>query len=124
MLVRIAQGLNHMGKGTLTLNALHSDRQLMCPTSAAAVLVVCMLLADETDSKISSLLVHAPHRLPTSHLCLDILRENEHYLLLCLAMAAQPRMLVTLVEKEGDPPTLESVNVQVRVGQAVDVVAQ
>ena len=52
----MAQGLNHMGKGTMTLNALHSDRQLMCPTSAAAVFSVCFLLAADKDSEFSSLL--------------------------------------------------------------------
>ena len=54
----------------------------------------------------------------------DILRSDEHYLLMCLAMAAQPRMLLTLEEDEKDPSKLKPVNVQVRVGQAVDVVAQ
>jgi len=103
MLVRIAQGLNHMGKGTMTLNALHSDRQLMCPTSAAALFTVCLMLADDDD---------------------NILRTDEHYLLMCLAMAAQPRMLLTLEEDEENPSKLKPVSVQVRVGQAVDVVAQ
>lgn len=28
-MVRLAQGLTHLGKGTLTLNPLHSDRQLV-----------------------------------------------------------------------------------------------
>lgn len=39
-------------------------------------------------------------------------------------MAAQPRMLLTLEEDEEDPSKLKPVSVQVRVGQAVDVVAQ
>merc|ERR1719209_1906278 len=30
-MVRVAQGLVHLGKGTLTLNPFHSDRQLMSP---------------------------------------------------------------------------------------------
>ena len=34
-MVRIAQGLVHMGKGTLTLNPYHNDNQLMSPVSVA-----------------------------------------------------------------------------------------
>jgi 26S proteasome regulatory subunit N1 len=34
-MVRIAQGLVHMGKGTLTLNPYHSDSQLLSPVSVA-----------------------------------------------------------------------------------------
>jgi 26S proteasome regulatory subunit N1 len=34
-MVRIAQGLVHMGKGTMTLNPLHTDRQLLDPVAMA-----------------------------------------------------------------------------------------
>merc|ERR1719220_3015052 len=34
-MVRVAQGLVHLGKGTLTLNPFHSDRQLMSPVAVA-----------------------------------------------------------------------------------------
>ena len=34
-MVRIAQGLVHLGKGTLTLNPFHSDRQLMSPVAVS-----------------------------------------------------------------------------------------
>lgn len=36
----------------------------------------------------------------------------------------QPRLLITLIEDEDDPNKLIQINVSVRVGQAVDVVAQ
>ena len=36
----------------------------------------------------------------------------------------QPRLLITLVEDANNPQKLKQVNVSVRVGQAVDVVAQ
>ncbi|RZC42288.1 PC rep domain containing protein, partial [Asbolus verrucosus] len=36
-MVRIAQGLVHMGKGTLTLNPLHTDRQLLDPVAMAGI---------------------------------------------------------------------------------------
>ena len=41
-----------------------------------------------------------------------------------LSLAIQPRMLITLVEDPESPAQLKQVNVPVRVGQAVDVVAQ
>lgn len=45
-LVRLAQGLTHMGKGTLTLHPYHSDRQLLCLPSLAALLVTCFAFLD------------------------------------------------------------------------------
>ncbi|UKZ73796.1 proteasome regulatory particle base subunit [Trichoderma virens FT-333] len=39
-MVRIAQGLLHMGKGTLSLNPFHSDRQVLSPSQPQAVDVV------------------------------------------------------------------------------------
>ena len=47
-MVRIAQGLLHMGKGTLTLNPFTSDRMLISPSAVAGLYVV---LASLTDSK-------------------------------------------------------------------------
>ena len=63
MLVRIAQGLTHMGKGTMTLNPFHSDRQLMCPASVAALFTTCFAFLDAENS---------------------ILNNRQHYLLYCL----------------------------------------
>ena len=34
-MVKIAQGLVHLGKGTLSLNPFHSDRQLMSPVAVS-----------------------------------------------------------------------------------------
>ena len=45
-MVRIAQGLVHLGKGTLTLNPFHSDRQLMSPVAVAGLLSVLVALLD------------------------------------------------------------------------------
>merc|ERR1711899_687308 len=95
-MVRIAQGLVHMGKGTLTLNPYHSDHQLLSPVAVAG-LMGCVVA------------------------CLDVkttLLGKSHYLLYSLAPAIQPRMLVTFDEKMRPMP------VPVRVGQAVDVVGQ
>lgn len=44
-MVRIAQGLVHLGKGTMTLNPYHSDHQLMSPVAVAGLLgliVACL----------------------------------------------------------------------------------
>ena len=49
-MVRIAQGLVHMGKGTLTLNPYHNDNQLMSPVSVAGYdLHFCNILIPKTN---------------------------------------------------------------------------
>ncbi|WAR01109.1 PSMD2-like protein [Mya arenaria] len=95
-MVRMAQGLTHLGKGTLTLCPYHSDRTLMSPVAVAglmAALVACL------DVK-------------------NLVLGKSHYLLYHLVAAMQPRMLVTFDEEMRPLP------VAVRVGQAVDVVGQ
>merc|ERR1719361_272060 len=95
-MVRLAQGFVHLGKGTLTLNPFHSDRQLMSPVSVAGLLAVLVAFLDVKTTILG----------------------KSHYLLYGLATAMQPRMLVTFDENLSPPP------VSVRVGQAVDVVGQ
>nr|CAD7424986.1 unnamed protein product [Timema monikensis] len=95
-MVRLAQGLVHMGKGTLSLSPFHSDHQIMSPVALSGLLVVLVA-------------------------CLDVknlILGQSHYLLYCLVTAIQPRWLVTLDEE------LRSLAVPVRVGQAVDVVGK
>ncbi|CAD8085972.1 unnamed protein product [Paramecium primaurelia] len=95
-LVRIAQGLLHMGKGLLTLQPYYSDKFLMNKVAIAGI--------------ISFL-----------HGCLDIknlILEKNHTLLYYLGIAMYPRMFFTLNDN------LENLPVQVRVGQAVDAVGQ
>lgn len=53
-----------------------------------------------------------------------VLNNRQHYLLYSLTLAMQPRLLITLIEDEMNPENLKQINVSVRVGQAVDVVAQ
>ncbi|PNS18782.1 hypothetical protein CAC42_5321 [Sphaceloma murrayae] len=95
-MVRIAQGLLHMGKGTLSLSPFHTDRSVLSKVAAAGLLTTMMAL---TDAK--------------SFVCGD-----SHYLLYYLVTAMHPRFLVTLDED------LKPLTVNVRVGQAVDVVGQ
>ncbi|XP_025834364.1 26S proteasome non-ATPase regulatory subunit 2 [Agrilus planipennis] len=95
-MVRIAQGLTHLGKGTLTLCPYHSDRQLLSPVALAGLLATIVGFLDVKN----------------------IILGKSHYLLYTLAAAMQPRMLVTFDED------LTPLPVPVRVGLAVDVVGQ
>lgn len=49
-MVRIAQGLTHLGKGTLTLSPYHSDRQLMSPVAVAGLLATLVGFLDVKNS--------------------------------------------------------------------------
>ena len=87
--VRIAQGLLHMGKGLMTLSPTYSDKLLTSPTSLAGILTVM-------------------------HSCMDlkgIILGQHHYMLYMISPAMQPRMLVTLDQD------LKPLPVSVRVGQ-------
>ncbi len=92
-MVRIAQGLVHMGKGTMTLNPFHSDNQvrsskkntsigfsnpdfflqLMSPVAVAGILSCILSFLDVKQTILG----------------------KSHYLLYCLAPAIHPRMLVS-----------------------------
>ncbi|XP_019716876.1 26S proteasome non-ATPase regulatory subunit 2 [Hippocampus comes] len=95
-MVRLAQGLTHLGKGTLTLCPYHSDRQLMSQVAVAGLLTALVSFLDVKN----------------------IILGKSHYILYGLVAAMQPRMLVTFDEE------LRPLPVSVRVGQAVDVVGQ
>ncbi|EEH10113.1 26S proteasome regulatory subunit [Histoplasma capsulatum G186AR] len=95
-MVRIAQGLLHMGKGSLSVNPFHTDRQVLSRVAAAGLLTVLVAMIDAKD----------------------FILADSHYLLYFLVTAMYPRFLVTLDED------LKPLTVNVRVGQAVDVVGQ
>lgn len=95
-LVRIAQGLLHMGKGLVSLSPFHSDNLLMSHVGMAGLLTVFHAALDLKNSILS----------------------KRHYLLYALSCSVRPRMLVCLDEEGNFVP------VSVRVGQAVDVVGQ
>jgi len=95
-MVRIAQGLLHMGKGTLSISPFHTDRQVLSRVAAAGLLTVIVSMVDAKQ----------------------FITSNSHYLLYFLVTAIHPRFLVTLDED------LKPLTVNVRVGQAVDVVGQ
>jgi 26S proteasome regulatory subunit N1 len=95
-MVRLAQGLVHLGKGTLTLSPYQYDRTFMSPNAVGGLLATLTAFLNVKQTVLG----------------------KSHYLLYSLVSAMQPRMLVTL---DTDRQTLP---VQVRVGQAVDVVGQ
>jgi 26S proteasome regulatory subunit N1 len=92
--VRIAQGLIHLGKGMLGLSPLHSGKFLFSNVSLAGIITV-LYAATDMDTFING---------------------KYHYFLYYLVLSMYPRMLVTLNDK------LEHQKTSVRVGQAVDVV--
>lgn len=95
-MVRIAQGLLHMGKGTMSINPFHTDRQILSRVAAAGLLTVLVAMIDAKS----------------------FILADSHYLLYFIVTAMHPRFLVTLDED------LKPLQVNVRVGQAVDVVGQ
>ncbi|KAK2024190.1 proteasome/cyclosome [Colletotrichum zoysiae] len=95
-MVRIAQGLLHMGKGTMSVNPFHTDRNVLSRVSTGGLLAVLVAMIDAKQ----------------------FITSNSHYLLYFLVTAMHPRFLVTLDED------LKPLKVNVRVGQAVDVVGQ
>jgi len=94
-MVRVAQGIAHMGKGLMTLNPFRNER-LLCPAALAGIVTVLHSMLDAKETILG----------------------RHHYLLYCLAPAMVPRMLLTVDEE------LKPLPVSVRVGQAVDVVGQ
>lgn len=94
--VRIAQGLVHMGKGTIGLNPYHTDRQLMSQTAICGLLATLVAF---TDSR-------------------GFILDKSHWMLFWLANAMFPRFLITLDEELKPLPT------SVRVGKAVNIVGQ
>lgn len=100
-MVRIAQGILHLGKGTLTLTPYNSERTILSKVSLASLLTIAISLLD-----------------PRAFILNDSNTETTHQLLYYLTPAVKPRMLVTVDEE------LKPIKVNVRVGQAVDVVGQ
>jgi 26S proteasome regulatory subunit N1 len=94
--VRIAQGLNALGKGLIGLGPFSSDRLLMNGPAVAGLLTLF-------------------------HACLDLkgtLLDKMHYLLFFATTAMNPRFMSTVDED------LNPVSASVRVGQAVETVGQ
>ncbi|CAK5272385.1 unnamed protein product [Mycena citricolor] len=95
-MVRVAQGLVHMGKGTIGLHPFFADRTIMSRAAMAGLLATITAF---TDAK-------------------SFILDKYHWMLFFLTPAMYPRFLITLDEELNAKP------VTVRVGQALDVVGQ
>lgn len=101
-MVRIAQGLVHLGKGTMAIAPLYSQKSVLSPSGLAGLLTVLIAATD------------------AQHLLLDTSSHGgTSHLLYFIISAMYPRFLYCL-----DADTLETLPVLVRVGQAVEVVGQ
>lgn len=101
-MVRIAQGLVHLGKGTMAIAPLYSQKSVLSPSGLAGLLTVLIAATD------------------AQHLLLDTSTHGcTSHLLYFIISAMYPRFLYCL-----DADTLETLPVLVRVGQAVEVVGQ
>lgn len=94
-IVRLAQGLTHMGKGMITLSPFKFDRAALSPVCIAGVLSFIHTAMD----------------------CEKTLLGDYHFMAFTLVPAMAPRMLLTVNDK------VEKVDAQVRVGERVDTVA-
>lgn len=94
--VRIAQGLNAMGKGLIGLSPFHSDRLLLSSSGLAGILVVLHAMMDIKGT----------------------IFDKFHYILFYLCISMNSRCL-TAVDENLNPLTAS-----VRVGQAVETVGQ
>ncbi|KAG5327003.1 PSMD2 ATPase, partial [Acromyrmex heyeri] len=117
-LVRISQGLVHLGKGTLSLSPLRYSSKILDYTALAGLMVVLVACLD----------------------CRNLILSQSHYLMYCLAIAMEPRWLVTVNEnltvckrivgckysrfRNDIINTLQNLPVSVRIGQTVDVVGK
>ena len=88
----------HLGKGTMTLQPYQGDRTLLNHVSVAGLITVLTAFTDSRNIILGN--------------------KNAHYLLYSLMLATQPKLLQTFDEE------LKPLQVNVRVGQAVDTVGQ
>lgn len=101
-MVRIAQGLVHLGKGTMAISPLYSQKSVLSNSGLAGLLTVLIAATD------------------AQHLLLDTTSNGgSSHLLYFIIAAMYPRFLYCL-----DADTLETHPTLVRVGQAVEVVGQ
>ena len=105
-MVRVAQGLVHMGKGTIGLNPFFSDRAIMHKPATAALLAT---LTAFTDAKACEYVKFA-FRVQFD-LSVVVVMDRYHWMLYFLTPAMNPRFLIMLDEK------LKNKAVTVRVGQ-------
>lgn len=108
-MVRIAQGLVHMGKGTIGINPFFSDRGILNRGAVAGLLAV---LTAFTDAKACEYILHiSDYSSCDSNALVTVILDKYHWMLYFIVTAMYPRFLITLDEK------LKPMPVTVRVGQ-------
>jgi len=100
-LVRLAQGLLHLGKGLLTIAPHRSDRTLVSNVALSCLAGLMLLCSELKESVLGS----------------------SHWLMYLLVPAIRPRFVVTLQQEKGKEK-LEQKPISCHVGQSVDVVGQ
>ena len=112
-MVRIAQGLVHMGKGTLTLYPYFLDRTIMSRTAVAGLLATLIAFTDAKSCELHHLLLAF-----LEGFCLridpEVVLDKYHWMLYYLVPAMYPRFMITLDED------LKNLPVTVRVGQVCE----
>ena len=108
-MVRIAQGLVHMGKGTLTLYPYFFDRTIMSRTAVAGLLATLIAFTDAKACEWK----HVSLPWDPFHLRFhpQVVLDKYHWMLYYLVPAIYPRFMITLDED------LKNLPVTVRVGQ-------
>merc|ERR1712087_925167 len=116
-MIRIAQGLIHLGKGLLTIKCFHSDRFLLSKVSICGILTTlfCNIGTSYPPKRDPS--ASEKYIPPWSGNTISLLSQF-HYLLFTLNLCVKPRMLITLDADKKLKPLITTV----RVGQALDTV--
>ena len=95
-MVRVAQGLLHMGKGLITLDPVYSHKLLINNIGIGGILITLFSFT-ETEG---------------------LMCGKHQYLIFSLALAMKPKLVMTVDEN------LKPKDVQLMIGQAVDIVGQ
>ena len=107
-MVRVAQGMVHMGKGTIGLNPFFCDRNIMHRPAVAGLLAT---LTAFTDAKACKQLILDWWMGDVLMYTTLVVLDKSHWMLYFVTPAMYPRFLITLDE------SLENKPVTVRVGQ-------
>lgn len=105
-MVRVAQGLVHMGKGTIGLNPFFLDRGVMSRTAVAGLLTTLVAFTDAQNREFS---VPCCEERDSDERA--VILDKQHWMLFYLTTAMYPRFMITLDEE------LQAKPITVRVGQ-------
>merc|ERR1712032_272972 len=115
--IRIAQGMIHLGKGLLTLKCFHSDRFLLNKVSICGILTTLFANIGTSYPPKQDPSADEKYTPPWSGNPISLFSDF-HYLLFTLNLCVKPRMLITLDAGKKLKPLITTA----RVGQALDTV--